>query len=194
VGPELARRLDVPFIDRGISIAVAQRLDIPVDEAIAQEDHRPGGRGLLERLLAGFAAADNAFAAPAQPELVTPEDFHAASQEVIRELAGSGRGVILGRGAVAALRDDPRVLRVRLTGPVEPRIRLGMRLGDVDEDTARATQRRLDVAHAEYVRRFYGFDIDDPQLYHLILDVPAIGIDAATQILTAAARAETVPG
>lgn len=194
VGPELARRLDVPFIDRGIPIAVAQRLDIAVDEAIAHEDQGMRGRTLLERLLAGFAAADHAVTATPAPELVTPEDLHAASEEVIRELAARGSGVILGRGAAAALREDPRVLRVRLTGPVERRIRLGMQLGEVDEDTARATQRRLDAAHAEYMRRFYGLDIDDPELYHVILDVTAIGIDAAAEILTAAARAETVTG
>lgn len=193
VGPELARRLDVPFIDRGIPMGVAQRLDIPVDEAIAQEE-QGAPRTLLERLLAGFAAADNATPAPPAPEMVTPEDLHAASEEVIRELARSGRGVILGRGAVAALREDPRVLRVRLSGPEDARIRLGMQLGGVDQDTARTAQRRLDAAHAEYVRRFYGLDIDDPQLYHVVLDVTAIGFEAAAEILAAAARAETVPG
>lgn len=194
VGPELARHLDVPFIDRGIPIGVAQRLDITVDEAIAQEDEGSGGRGLLERLLAGFAAADNAVPAAPTPELVTAEDFHTASEEVIRELAASGQGVILGRGAVAALRDDARVLRVRLTGPVEPRVRLGMELGGVDEDTARSTQRRLDAAHAEYIRRFYGLDIDDPQLYHVVLDVTAIGIEPTIEILSAAATALPASG
>jgi cytidylate kinase len=186
VGPELAGRLDVPFIDRGIPIAVAQRLDVTVDEAIAQEDEGGAGRSLLERLLAGFAAADTE--APT-PEMLTGEDFHSASEAVVCELAASGRGVILGRAAVAALREDPRVLRIRLTGPVEARIRLGMALGQVDEATARASQRRLDAAHAEYVRRFYGLDIDDPSLYHVIIDVPAIGIGAALQILETTARA-----
>lgn len=186
VGPELADRLQVPFIDRAIPTAVAQRLDITVDEAIAEEEAEGAGRSLLERLLAGFAAADTA---TPTPELVTGEDLHSASEEVVRELAASGRGVILGRGAVAALREDPRVLRIRLTGPVEPRVRLGMELGQIDEATARAAQRRLDAAHAEYMRRFHGFDIDDPSLYHLVLDVPAIGTDAAIEILDRAARA-----
>ena len=121
--------------------------------------------------------------------MLTGEDFHSASEAVVCELAASGRGVILGRGAVAALREDPRVLRIRLTGPVEARIRLSMTLGQADEATARAAQRRLDAAHAEYVRRFYGLDIDDPSLYHVIIDVPAIGIGAAIEISETTTRA-----
>lgn len=187
IGPELARRLGVPFVDRGIPIAVAQRLDVPVAEAIAEEDE-VGGRSLLERLLAGFAAADSAIPTAPTQDLPSGDDFHRASVEVIREQAAHGHGVILGRGAVAALRGDPRVLRVRLTGPAAPRVQLGMRLGGVDEPTARAAQRRLDGAHAEYLRRYYGLDIDDPRLYHLILDVPAIGIDTAIQLLQIAAQ------
>ncbi len=183
VGPELAERLGVPFIDRGIPIAVAERLDVPLDDAIAQLDHPPGGRSLLERLLAGFAAADSALPAGPAPELVTEEDFHRASEQVIRDLAFAGRGVILGRGAVAALREDPRVLRVRLSGPPAARLRVAMELGGSDEQTARAAQRRLDAAHAGYLRRFYGLDIDDTALYHLVLDATAFPVETIVEMI-----------
>lgn len=191
IGPELARRLDVQFVDRGIPIAVAERLDMPVDEAIAQEDRSAGGRSLLERLLAGFAAADHTVPAGPAPDLVTEEDFHRASEQVIRELAVRGAGVILGRGAVAALQSEPGVLRVRLSGSAEARIRLAMGLDGSDEATARDTQRQLDYAHAAYLRRFYGRDIDDPTLYHLMLDVPALGTEATVAIIERTAGSMT---
>ncbi len=38
------------------------------------------------------------------------------------EQAATGEGVILGRGCVAVLRDDPAVLRVRLSGPADRRL------------------------------------------------------------------------
>ncbi|MFZ1993860.1 MAG: cytidylate kinase family protein, partial [Solirubrobacteraceae bacterium] len=109
IGPGLAQRLGVPFIDRGIALAVAERLDIPVDDALAQEE--PSSRSLLERLLSGFLGADPGAPAPLPSDMVTPEDFHRASQEALLDQAATGRGVILGRGAVAGLRRDPRVLR-----------------------------------------------------------------------------------
>jgi len=189
VGPELARRLGVPFVDRGIPLAVAERLHVPVDEAVAHEDDtaRPS---LLERLIAGFAGGDNATVpvAPA-PGSVTAEDFNRASEAVIRELAATGAGVILGRGAVAVLRDDERVLRARLTGPAPRRVRQAMSLGGAGEATARATLRRLDQAQAEYLRRFYGVGIDDPALYHLVLDATAFDVDALVEILVRGVRA-----
>jgi cytidylate kinase len=183
VGPELAERLGVPFIDRGIPIAVAERLDVPLDDAIAQLDQPTGGRTLLERLLAGFAAADSALPSGPAPELVTEEDFHRTSEEVIRELTAGGRGVILGRGAVAALRTEPRALRIRLSGPAEERIRVAMELGGSDEATVRTAQRRLDAAHADYLRRFYGLDIDDPSLYHLVLDATAFPVATIVEMI-----------
>jgi cytidylate kinase len=194
VGPELARRLEVPFIDRGIPIAVAERLDVPVDEALAQEEAQLGRRSLLERLLAGFAAAETALPAAPPPGLVTEEDFHHASEQVIRELAAGGHGVILGRGAVAALREDSRVLRVRLSGPAEARVRLAMALGGRDEATVRTAQRRLDAAHADYLRRFYGLDIDDPGLYHLVLDATAFAVETVVEVILVAVRALPAQG
>ncbi len=194
VGRELAERLGVPFVDRGIPVAVAERLDVPLEEAIEQEDEPAAGRSLLERLLAGFAIAESVLPAPTAPELVTAEDFHRASQEVIREHAATGRGVILGRGAVVALRDVRTALRVRLSGRAEARIRMAMALGGVDEDTARAAQRRLDGAHAEYVRRFYAVEINDPSLYHLVLDVPTLGVETTVEIASLAARTVSASG
>lgn len=188
IAPELASRLDVPFVDRGIPLAVAERLDVPPDDAIAREDHPTGGTSLLERLLAGFAAADYAVPAAPAPEPVTEEAFHHASEEVIRELAGTGRGVILGRGAVAALREDQRALRVRLGGPAQDRIRVAMELGEGDEDTARAAQRRLDAAHSQYLKRFWGLDIDDPAIYHLMLDATALTVEAVVDMILLAVR------
>ena len=47
---------------------------------------------------------------PRDETVITEEDFHRASEEVIRDLASAGRGVILGRGAVAALREETPIL------------------------------------------------------------------------------------
>jgi hypothetical protein len=187
IGPALAERLDVPFIDRGIALAVAERLDISVDDALAHEE--PRGKSLLERVLSGFLGADPGAPAPLPADAVTPEDFHRASQEALLSQAATGRGVILGRGAVAALRHDPRVLRVRLTGPVERRIEHAMRVRDLDRDTTERTLRALDRAHADYLRQFYDVDIRDPGLYHLVIDATSFGADECVELIATAADA-----
>jgi hypothetical protein len=187
IGPGLAQRLGVPFIDRGIALAVAERLDISVDEALAQEE--PSNKSLLERLLSGFLGADPGAAAPLPADAVTPADFHRAAQEALLAQAATGHGVILGRGAVAGLRNDPRVLRVRLTGPVDRRIEHAMRVRELDRDTAERTVRALDRTHADYLRQFYEVDILDPGLYHLMIDATAFEADACIDLIVAAMEA-----
>ncbi len=187
IGPGLAQRLGVPFIDRGIALAVAERLDISVADALAHEE--PSSSSLLERLLSGFIGADPGTPTPLPADAITPVDFHRASQEALLAQAATGRGVILGRGAAAGLRRDARVLRVRLTGPVTRRIEHAMLARDIDRDTAERTVRALDRAHADYLRQFYDVDILDPGLYHLAIDATAFDADVCIDLIAAAAEA-----
>jgi cytidylate kinase len=186
VGPALAARLGVPFLDRAIPLAVAERLEVPVDDAAAHDDQ--GSPGRLERLLRGFVGGDTLAPGPVLPDRAQADDFREATEAELRRQAGTGEGVLLGRGAVLVLRDDPRVLRVRLTGPPEDRLGQAMALQDLDEATARRALRATDHAHADYARRFYGADLDDVALYHVVLDATALDLDTVADILAAAAR------
>jgi cytidylate kinase len=186
IGPALAERLGVPFLDRAIPVAVAEQLDVSVDDAAAH-DEESRGASFLERILSGFIGTDVGAPTAVPAETFTAEDFRRATEEILRRQAESGEGVILGRGGVVVLRDDPRVLRVRLDGPAEERIRHAIALGDVDEQTARAALQRLDRTHADYARQFYGVDIRDPSLYHLVIDSTAVEHDTCVELIAAAA-------
>ena len=187
VGPALARRLDVPFVDRVIAMRVAARLDVTVDEAIGLWE--PPDRSFLERLLSSFLGADTGAPIGPPPDIVSPDDFRREAEAAVLEQAATGEGVILGRGAVAALRDHPHVLRVRLSGPRDRRLAQAMDLGEMDQATAIAAMRRLDRYHADYLRRFYDVDIDDPALYHLAIDATTMDTETCVELIELAARA-----
>jgi cytidylate kinase len=187
IAPALAERLGVPFLDRAIPIQVAERLEVSVDEAEAH--HEQGKRSWLERVLAGFAAADpGGTPAPLPGPYVHPMDFHQATEAVLREQAATGAGVILGRGAVFALRDEPRVLRVRLDGPRVRRIAQVMAMEGLERDVAEQGT-RVDRFHADYARQFYGADITDPVHYHLVLDSTGLVFDVCVDLIARAAAA-----
>jgi cytidylate kinase len=189
VGPELAERLGVAFLDRAIPLQVAEHLDVSLDEAEAHDEE--ASESFLDRLLRGFIGADVGVPTPMPPETFTSEDFRRATEEVLLRQASTGHGVILGRAAAIVLRDDPGVLRVRLDGPAEARVRQAMRLGGVDEATARETLERLDRTHSDYARQFYGHDIRDTSLYHLVIDGTALAPETCVElILTASAALE----
>jgi cytidylate kinase len=185
VGPEVAERLGVPFVDRAIPVQVAEELDVSVDHAEAHEEE--AAESFLDRFLRGFIGTDVGVPAPVPPETFTAEDFRRATEEVLVRQARTGEGVILGRAAVVVLREAPGVLRVRLDGPVEARVRQAMRIGGADEETARETVRRLDRTQADYARRFYGVDIRDCSLYHLVLDSTVIELDVCAELIVSAA-------
>ena len=166
---------------------LAERLAVPLDDALAHDD---AVRSVLERLLMRFAPAAQAFSGAATPpELVDERSFLRATEEVIREHAAAGSGVILGRGAAIVLRETPGALHVRLDGPVERRLGRAMELEGVDRATAERHMRETDRAREAYVQQFYGVDARDVGLYHLVIDSTVLPVGDCVRIIAEAATA-----
>jgi cytidylate kinase len=186
VGQALAEELQVPFVDRLIPLGVAENLDVTVDEAVAHDQKVVSS--WLQRLLRGFANADPGVPAPLVGDDFSSDAFLRATEEVITSHAATGAGVIVGRAGAVVLQQDPRVLRVRLDGPIDRRVDQAVRLEGVDEATARTALPKADRAHLAYLRHFYNVDVRDPRLYHLVIDSTAIPIEACVELLAVAAR------
>lgn len=186
VGPRVAERLGVPFVDRAIPGEVAQRLSVPLREAV-RRDETAGS--VLERFVRALAPAGLPFGARPvlEYECVDDNAFRDATEQVIREQAASTGSVILGRAAALVLRDHPGALHVRMHGPQERRVERAMAAENIDREEA---ERRLvdnDRAREAYVQHFYGADARDPDLYHLSLDSTAIDLDCCVDLMVTAA-------
>jgi cytidylate kinase len=169
VAPALAKRLNVPFLDR------------PTD---TEPEHEKGG-GLLSRL----GSIGLAWGTPAGMELedLVPGDARRREiEDELRALQETGGGVVLGRAAAVLLRDDPRVLRVLLTGPPHRRIEQGMAIEGIDRETAARRLERTDRARLAYHQTLYCVDPRKPELYHLIVDSTAIDLDTCVELIAAA--------
>ncbi len=113
-------------------------------------------------------------------------------QNAIRYVASQGNVVIMGRGAQVILKDQPGTLHVRIEAPWEDRVqRVKLRYGLRGEGARTEAQNfiaRRDDASADYVRRFYDVNVKDAQLYHLVVNTGKFSIEAAAQLIMAAAR------
>jgi cytidylate kinase len=179
VGPALAERLGVRFVDRVVSTETAHRL--------AQAENE----GLFWRLIrsispAGGLTAGSIHAASELDDRLTDRE---SLEAALREVAASGDAVILGRAGALALRDDPRALHVRLHGPPEARVRRAMEIQRIDEATARQRLKETDRARERFVRDIYGLDPTDPALYALVIDGTVFGTDACVELIATAALA-----
>jgi cytidylate kinase len=183
VGPALAKRLDVPFLDRVISTEVAARLAASCGKAPhVTSDHA------MTHLVASLAPIGQAFGMGGATAEGGARAARLINEEVILERADSGRGVILGRAGAAVLRDHPAALHVRLDGPRERRLQQAMWIQEIDRSTARRRMRETDHARHAYVRHFRRADARDPTLYHLIIDSTVVGLNACVEIAALAAE------
>ena len=188
VGPEVARLLGVPFVDRAIPTGVAERLAVPLHDAIERDESI--GNWLMRALLSfGQVGPVLAGATPVPEHLLTDDAFRQATEQVLREHAAGAGAVILGRAAAIVLRDQPRALHVRLTGPEPARIEQGMRIEGVDRATAERHLGETDRARRAYVQHFYRCDPAAPHHYQLVIDSTAIPLEACAELVVLGARA-----
>ena len=187
VGPRLAERLGVPFLDRAIPEAVAKEAGLS-DQAVEAVDERP--RGATTRVMATLGRAATAGGSEGSVDRLDLQDARLRSyvEDFLADAAASG-GVALGRGGMVVLREVPWALHVHLGGPVEARVEQAMRIDGIDRDQAQRQQELEDRSRIEYVRRAYGVDGEDPALYHLMLDSTALDLHACVELIVAASQA-----
>jgi cytidylate kinase len=185
LGPKLADRLGVPFLDRAIPTAVADRLAVPLEEALARDQAIDG---LLERMLVRLAPSGQVFGGALAPEVLDDRPYLSATEAIIRERAADG-AVILGRGAALVLRDHPTALHVRLGGPRERRIEQAMRIQGIERREAERLLKETDRAREAYVHQYYGCDATDARHYHLVLDSTTLPVEACSELIALAALA-----
>ncbi|RJL24535.1 AAA family ATPase [Bailinhaonella thermotolerans] len=188
IGPAVAERLDVPFVDRAIPSAVAEEIGCSLEEALAHDDRAEHGLG---RLLSGAARLPTVTFGGIDvylPEAsYTPEEeFVARTEKVIKETVRRRGGVVLGRAGAIVLKDEPNALHVRLCAPVRRRVAQTMAISGVSEREARRMVEETDRARGAYVKHFYRADMTDPSLYHLMIDSTVIAVPACVDMIVTA--------
>jgi cytidylate kinase len=188
VGPTVAERLSVPLLDRAIPETVAKQTGL-TEDAVADIDDQP--RSTMQRLLASLGRSTTASggAAGSVERLDLQErSVRASIEEFLARSVVSG-GVAVGRGGMVILQSVPWALHVHRGGPREARLRQRMSLEGIDHATAERRQRVEDRTRIEYVRRAYGVDGADAQLYHLMIDSTAVDLDTCVDLIVAASQA-----
>jgi cytidylate kinase len=198
IGPLVAERLGLPFLDRAIPVAVAEALAVPMGDALAHDERRTTGLGrALASLAKAAAAPDTVLGGATTTVRVSTVDqseqlFQEKTEQIIHDIAETGGGVILGRGGAIVLRDHPTALHVRLDGPSEARVAMAAAFEGASEATARKQLAQTDRAREAYVKHFYKCDARDPRHYHLVINSTALEIDTCVELIVTASRSRTL--
>ncbi|MBU6398975.1 MAG: cytidylate kinase family protein [Verrucomicrobia bacterium] len=103
--------------------------------------------------------------------------------ETILRLAQMGGVILVGRGASIITRKLDNVFHVRLVGALETRLARVRAVHDLDHDTALAFIQKEDSGRRRYLKDHYAHDIDNPLLYHLVINTDRIGCEEAARLI-----------
>jgi len=103
--------------------------------------------------------------------------------ETILKLAELGNVILVGRAGNIVTAPLPRVLHVRLVAPLEDRIERICRDDRKSPAEARKFCLEEEAARTRYVKNYYNADINDPVLYHLIINTSRVGYENTARMI-----------
>lgn len=105
------------------------------------------------------------------------------ASETILHLAQLGHAIIVGRGANIITARLAGVAHVRLVGSVEKRVAHMRRFDHLTAKEALQRIKREDGGRRRYIKRYFDKDIDDPLLYHLVINTDLVSVEDAAEIV-----------
>ena len=223
VGQMVAERLGINYVDRMVLAEAARRIGSPVGSLVEKEQRvvrfreRLGRflQTMLERSAISGVGGEPYFGhgtemlpaetytellgeSPTASQTVNDKAFIDTTSSVIKEIAGGGDVVIIGRGGNMILSDFPGALHVGMLAPLESRIENIMAREHYNRQEATKYVAELEEARIAFFRKFFRVNANDPELFHLILNGARIGPEVAAEMVVHAAEglrlsAENVP-
>jgi cytidylate kinase len=178
IGRELARRLGWKLLDRELITELAQRAHLAPSE-VARLDEHP--RPFIALLMKAFWRGNiETWSAPPPTDVVDEDYLAKLSAMVIKEAAGLGHCVIVGRGAQCVLRKKD-AFNVFVYGSTAEKLkRLQQRYSSLRD--AQMAIEEMDRVRAAYIRTYYHCGWDDRHLYNLMINSD-VGVDRAVDAI-----------
>jgi cytidylate kinase len=195
IGKMMSEKLKWDYIDREILAQVATRLNLQENEIIAKEMPPVSLRERIEEALQkGYATGVGVQGAYLPISQIPLDDtrYLAALTTLIKELA-QGRSVIYGRGSQFILRDHPNTLNVSVVAPFKLRLKRVMEDMKLNEDKAKQEMTRFDNAAREFLKRYFGAEMEDPTCYDLVLNTDRLNFEMVSTIIIDTQRMREPP-
>jgi cytidylate kinase len=106
--------------------------------------------------------------------------------ETVLRLASLGNVILIGRGSTVTTAKLPHVLHVRLVAPLEKRVEYAHQKYNqfnLAPDQARKFCRNEDRGRERYFKKYFNADVNDPLLYHLIINTGLVNFDNAAKLI-----------
>lgn len=103
--------------------------------------------------------------------------------ETILHLVELGRVIIIGRGAGIATRNLDYVFHVRLVGSLDRRLQYVKESCKLGEKEALKFIHQEDRGRRRYLKKYFNLEIDDPLLYHVVINTDRVPPKLAARMI-----------
>jgi len=181
MGESLCRRFGFRLVDEFVIDELARKAKLKGDWLTAMEKE---ASSTLLSLLSNIVSSGLLYRTPSAPG----EDFERKKykdflRRVMTAMANEGGYILLGRGAQIVLRDNPKVLRILLVAEYEDRVKFMVQRYHLSEDEAKKIIKEKEGQRAAVATNIFGVDIDDPRIYHLVLNMSLMPFDWAVEVV-----------
>jgi cytidylate kinase len=108
-----------------------------------------------------------------------------STNATVLSLAQAGNVIIVGRGATLITSKLKTVFHVRLVGSLEKRMERVVQVHELDRKSAANFIKKKDDGRRYYLKDNFNADIDNPFLYHVIINTDLVGYEGAARMIGA---------
>lgn len=183
LGTIVAQQLGYTLLDEQIVETVALEADVSPEwvDSVAQET---GHEGIVYRLLRRLGPFSRGYVETAmeeRPGYVNGDLYISLLHKILPVLAEQDNVVIIGRGGQYILAERPDTYHFLMIANIENRIRFMMEQYEIDRKQAQAVIDKQSKRRINLYRYFGRTDYDQPELYHMVLNMNRLELDDAVQ-------------
>ena len=183
IGREVAALLNYGYYDRALIEMAAEKSGLS-EEFIERTEEKASNSFLYNLATAAYLASD----VTAEYTVPVNDQAFMIQSDVIRDIARSSNGVIVGRCADFVLKDHPRLLRVFIYANKEDRINRIVNEYGQDPKNAESVLNKIDKGRANYHKFYTGTNWRSMDNYDLCINTSHTGIQGAVMAIKACAE------
>ena len=178
LGERLRDRFGLHLVDEFVIDELARKAKVSGEWLTAME--KEASSALLGFISSIVSRSGLLYRNPAAPgEEFERKKYIAFLRRIMTAMANEGGYVLLGRGAQLVLQSHPKVFRVLLVAEREDRVRFMVNRYNLSDDEAKKIIKEKESERAAVATNIFGTDIDDPKLYHIVLNMSRMPFDWA---------------
>ncbi len=195
IAAHVAELLGYRFFDKRLMLEIALKVGLLQDDVIDFTEDDYVVRSFMERLDERIRGQPP-YSIDALSQQLHADESHSRHLSILDEANAVGLVrtaicaaykqkdiVIVGRGGQVILQDMPDVVHVRIQAPLSTRRERLVEYENVSLQDATQIAIERDEANRAYMKHFYGVNVDDPELYHLILNTGKLDSEFVAQMI-----------